>query len=119
MKCDDVFKLISDYIDRELKRDIEEIIEEHIRECERCFALMKTLEKTIFLSKSIYKRRRKVPKKVLEKVYYEVRIRYRKNETFPPIYSSNIMEKKKRKEVMKNGKAGKMGSFQRTLRYKR
>ena len=42
MKCEDVFQLLSEYIDRQLKKEIEEIIEEHIRECERCLALMKT-----------------------------------------------------------------------------
>ena len=78
MKCKDVFQLLSEYIDRQLKKEIEEIIEEHIRECERCLALMKTLEKTLSLSKKIYGRRHRVPKKVIEQVYYEVRIRYRK-----------------------------------------
>ena len=77
MKCEDIIKLLSDYIDREIEETMEKLIREHIEKCERCFSLLKTMEKTISLSREILKER-KVPKSVMKRVYFEVKIRYKK-----------------------------------------
>jgi len=77
MKCEDIIKLLSDYIDREIEETMEKLIREHIERCERCLSLLKTMEKTISLSREILKER-KVPKSVMKRVYFEVKIRYKK-----------------------------------------
>lgn len=77
MECEDIIKLLSDYIDGEIEDTMEEIIKEHIEECEKCLSLLRTMEKTIFLSRSILKEK-KVPKSVIKRVYFEVKIRYKK-----------------------------------------
>ncbi|MCM8766872.1 MAG: zf-HC2 domain-containing protein [Candidatus Omnitrophica bacterium] len=77
MDCREIIKLISDYIDRELEQVKREILEEHIKVCERCKTILNTTEKTIFLSKKIYKNK-KVPRKIEKILYYQIRIRYRK-----------------------------------------
>lgn len=77
MDCKEIIRLISDYIDREIEKTKREILKEHFRICEKCRAILNTTEKTIYLSRKIYKRKR-IPKKVEEKLYYQVRIRYKK-----------------------------------------
>lgn len=77
MKCEDIEKLISEYIDKEIESSIREIMAEHIKMCRRCFTLLETMEKTIALSRKVY-RKKKVPKSVTERIYYEVRIRFKK-----------------------------------------
>jgi len=77
MDCEELISLISGYMDDEVDDLIRDMVEEHIRMCERCAALLHTMEKTVCFSRETNKRR-KVPEKVIEKVYYEIRIRYRK-----------------------------------------
>jgi len=77
MKCEDIEKLISEFIDNEIEESLRKMMEEHLKECRRCLSLFETIEKTIALSRSIY-RKKKVPKDVSERVYYEVRIRFKK-----------------------------------------
>ncbi|MGC8976747.1 MAG: anti-sigma factor family protein [Candidatus Ratteibacteria bacterium] len=77
MDCREIIKLISDYIDREIEKTKREIFEEHIRICKRCEALLKSIENTILLSKSIYKKK-KIPKKIEKTLYYQIRIRCKK-----------------------------------------
>lgn len=76
-ECEEIFRMLSGYIDDAINTLMKEMIEEHIKECERCLSLLNTLEKTIAISRETH-RRRKVPKKVVNRVYYEIRIRYRK-----------------------------------------
>ncbi|MDD3726403.1 MAG: zf-HC2 domain-containing protein [Candidatus Ratteibacteria bacterium] len=75
--CEDIFRLLSGYIDNELDTLMREIVEEHIKECERCLSLLHTIEKTIAISRETH-RKKKVPKKVVNRVYYELRIRYKR-----------------------------------------
>jgi predicted anti-sigma-YlaC factor YlaD len=77
MDCREIMKYISDYIDRELEDALREVFEEHIRICRRCRMNLNSMEKTIFISKFIYKEE-KIPKKVEETLYYRVRMRYKK-----------------------------------------
>jgi anti-sigma factor RsiW len=59
MRCDDLRKLISEYIDGELERELRVEFEEHLSHCERCQIVITTTRRTI----SIYQRtsRRRVP----------------------------------------------------------
>lgn len=75
--CEDIFEMLSAYIDNEIDEMLREIMEEHIKECERCLSLLHTLEQTINFSRRIH-RRKKVPQDVVNRVYYEIRIRYRR-----------------------------------------
>ncbi|MCX8082953.1 MAG: zf-HC2 domain-containing protein [bacterium] len=75
--CEEILRLLSGYIDNEIDIFIREIMEEHIRECERCFSLLNTLEKTIAISRQTH-RKQKVPQKVVNRIYYEIRIRYKR-----------------------------------------
>jgi len=77
MKCREIIKLISDYIDREIEETLKEIFEEHIRICERCRYMLNSVEKTIFISRKIYKNK-KIPKKFEKKLFYQLKIRYKK-----------------------------------------
>lgn len=77
MNCREIIKLISDYIDREIEEAKKEILEEHIKICKKCESILNTTEKTIFLSRTIYKNK-KVPKKLEKTLYYQIRIRYKK-----------------------------------------
>lgn len=77
MNCREIIKLISDYIDREIEETMREIIEQHIKMCKKCESILNTVEKTIFLSRKLYKNK-KVPKRVEKKLYYQIRIRYKK-----------------------------------------
>ncbi|MCM8772687.1 MAG: zf-HC2 domain-containing protein [Candidatus Omnitrophica bacterium] len=77
MNCKKVIKLISDYIDKEIEETQREIVEEHLKICRRCLSILNTIEKTIFLSKTLYKRK-KVPKRIEKTLYYQIRIRYKK-----------------------------------------
>ncbi|MCM8785164.1 MAG: zf-HC2 domain-containing protein [Candidatus Omnitrophica bacterium] len=77
MNCRKIIKLISDYIDREIEEVKREMIEEHIKICKKCESILNTTEKTIKLSKVIYKNK-KVPKRLEKILYYQIRIRYKK-----------------------------------------
>ena len=79
MNCEEVLEILSEYIDGELEDDTEELVNQHIHECERCFALLHTIEKTISLSKEWYKEETyQPPKTIVRKIYYEIRIKYEK-----------------------------------------
>jgi hypothetical protein len=56
---------------------LREVFEEHIRICRKCRINLHSMEKTIFISKFLYKEE-KIPKKVKKKLYYRVRMRYKK-----------------------------------------
>ncbi|HOL22686.1 MAG TPA: zf-HC2 domain-containing protein [bacterium] len=75
--CEEIFRMLSGYIDDEIDTMMREVMEEHIRDCERCLSLLHTLEKTIAFSRETH-RRKKVPERVVKKVYYEIRIRYKR-----------------------------------------
>ncbi|MCM8762265.1 MAG: zf-HC2 domain-containing protein [Candidatus Omnitrophica bacterium] len=75
--CKDIYRMLSGYIDDEIDTMVREIMEEHIKECERCLSLLHTLEKTIVFSRETH-RRKKVPERFVKKVYYEIRIRYKR-----------------------------------------
>ncbi|MCM8803721.1 MAG: zf-HC2 domain-containing protein [Candidatus Omnitrophica bacterium] len=77
MDCKRIIKLISDYIDKEIEETEREIFEQHIRICKRCEAILESIEKTILLSKLLYKKK-KIPKKIEKALYYQIRIRYKK-----------------------------------------
>lgn len=79
MNCEEILKILSEYIDRELEDDTEERANQHLRECERCFALLHTIEKTISLSREWYEEKtRQLPKMAVRKIYYEIRIKYKR-----------------------------------------
>ena len=77
MDCEELIDLICGYMDDDIDELMRDMLEEHICECARCMALLHTLQKTVSYSREMH-RRRKVPEKVIEKVYYEIRIRYKK-----------------------------------------
>ncbi len=77
MDCKEIIKYISDYIDRELEESLKEIFEQHINICRKCRMHLNTIEKTLIISKSIYKEE-KIPKKVKKTLYYRIRMIYRK-----------------------------------------
>jgi predicted anti-sigma-YlaC factor YlaD len=77
MECEEIVRLLSEYLDRQLDKEIEQSMEEHFRECSRCLSLLHTVEKTLSISRAINPRRR-IPKKVERRIYYEIRIRYKK-----------------------------------------
>ncbi len=77
MDCEELINLISGYMDDDIDALMKEMLEEHLRICEKCSALLHTMEKTICFSRET-NRRRKVPEKVMKQVYYEIRIHYKK-----------------------------------------
>ena len=78
MKCEETLALLSEYIDGELPEEDELLILRHMRSCPRCRAVLRTLEKTIVLSRGWYGVEEEPPPEVVEHVYLEIRIRYRK-----------------------------------------
>ncbi len=77
MDCEELVSLISGYMDDDIDELMKNMLEEHLRTCEKCTALLHTMEKTVCFSRET-NRRRKVPEKLVRKVYYEIRIRYKK-----------------------------------------
>lgn len=75
--CEDILELLSGYIDDEIDSVMKQLLEQHFKKCEQCLSLLHSLEKTIALSKEAH-RRRTVPKKVVNRIYYEIRIRYKR-----------------------------------------
>ncbi|MCX7643193.1 MAG: zf-HC2 domain-containing protein [Armatimonadetes bacterium] len=51
MKCEDLLKALSDYIDGEIDPSICKEFEEHLRGCEPCKIVIDTVRKTILLYK--------------------------------------------------------------------
>lgn len=79
MDCFELFEILSEYLDRELDPVISEDLVRHIEICSKCFALYRTMEKTIKLSRDYYDKTNKpVPKKVSKNVFYHLEIHYRK-----------------------------------------
>jgi len=77
MKCREIIKYISDYIDRELEKTIKEVFENHIKICRKCRMNLNSIEKTLFILKSVYKEE-KIPGKVKKTLYYRIRMMYKK-----------------------------------------
>jgi len=79
MNCEKMLRILSEYIDGELEDTMEELANQHIHECERCLALLHTIDKTISLSREWYEEKTwQPPKIVVRKIYYEIRIKYEK-----------------------------------------
>jgi len=57
MKCEELVKYLSDYIDKELPVKVLEEAEQHIAHCDNCTAALKTLQNTIQLYKNTGKAR--------------------------------------------------------------
>ncbi|MCS7151806.1 MAG: zf-HC2 domain-containing protein [Endomicrobia bacterium] len=53
IKCKDVFELLSELYDDELEENYEDLIQQHINECENCLALLHTFERTLDLFHSL------------------------------------------------------------------
>ncbi|MFN3420388.1 MAG: anti-sigma factor family protein [Armatimonadota bacterium] len=51
MKCEELLKALSDYIDGEIDLSICEEFEEHLKDCEPCKIVVDTVRKTILLYK--------------------------------------------------------------------
>lgn len=51
MKCEDLLKALSDYIDGEIDPSICEEFEKHLKNCEPCKIVVDTVRKTILLYK--------------------------------------------------------------------
>lgn len=49
MKCEEIFRRLSEYIDHELDASVCDEIESHVQDCEPCIAFINTLRKTVEL----------------------------------------------------------------------
>ncbi len=78
MKCEDCLRCLCDYIDEQLDALTESCFLQHLEECPTCTALLHTVQKTIILSRSIWSRETPLPRKVIRKAYYQLRIHYRR-----------------------------------------
>jgi anti-sigma factor RsiW len=52
-RCDDLVGLLADYVEHQLPRAVHEDLEQHLAECPRCVAQLKTYESTLSLLRSI------------------------------------------------------------------
>jgi dimeric dUTPase (all-alpha-NTP-PPase superfamily) len=77
MNCREIMKHISDYIDKEMEETLKEVFEQHIRICKRCRINLDSIEKTLLISKFIYKEE-KIPKNVKKTLYYRIKMRYKR-----------------------------------------
>ncbi|MCM8764715.1 MAG: zf-HC2 domain-containing protein [Candidatus Omnitrophica bacterium] len=79
MKCEKYLELISLYIDRDLEQDLIDVLEEHLSLCRDCMVFFHTMEKTVALSRTYYKKKCcRVPKAVSTKIFYNLRLIYKK-----------------------------------------
>lgn len=53
IRCKDITDLLSELYDNELERDIEELMFDHIFECERCHTLFSTFERMLDMFHSL------------------------------------------------------------------
>ena len=53
MTCKEVRALLSDYIDRELNKEILRNIDDHIRDCSECSLQLKQLQKSLKILKEL------------------------------------------------------------------
>lgn len=49
MKCDDLIRSLSDYIDGDIQPEICAALEEHLKGCKNCQIVVDTMKKTIYL----------------------------------------------------------------------
>ena len=79
MKCEDLLKALSDYIDDEIDSSICEEFEKHLRDCEPCKIVVDTVRKTILLYKGteVYK----LPYELKERIHKLLREKWK--EKFP------------------------------------
>ena len=49
MKCDEMIRLLSEYIDQELDEELREEARCHLAECDNCRVVLDTTQKTILL----------------------------------------------------------------------
>jgi hypothetical protein len=52
MKCDDLIKYLSDYIDQKLDSELSEEVRQHLATCENCCIMLDSTRKTILLYKT-------------------------------------------------------------------
>ena len=76
VECKEIYELLSDLIDRELERSLEDEILEHLTHCECCSPFIHTLTKTVSLCRSIEVE--EVPEEVDEEFWQVIRIEIRK-----------------------------------------
>jgi len=80
VKCEKYLELISLYLDGELDQVLLDDIEEHLSLCQECMAFFNTMEKTLSLSRTYYRKKIcRVPKNVSTRMFYQLRIIYRKD----------------------------------------
>lgn len=79
MKCEDLLRALSDYIDGEIDPSICEEFEEHLKDCEPCKIVVDTVRKTILLYKGseVYE----LPYELKERIHRLLRERWK--EKFP------------------------------------
>lgn len=79
MKCEELLKALSDYIDGEIDPGICEEFEKHLKDCEPCKIVVDTVRKTVLLYKGteVYE----LPYKLKEKIHDLLRIKWK--EKFP------------------------------------
>lgn len=53
MTCDEIRALLSDYIDRELNKEILRDIDDHIRDCNACSLQLEQLQKSLKILKGL------------------------------------------------------------------
>lgn len=53
MKCDELIKYLSDYIEQKLDTDLSEEVRNHLATCENCCIVLDSTRKTILLYKSV------------------------------------------------------------------
>jgi len=56
MKCEDVVRLLSEYLDQELDAELSSELRQHVRSCQNCQVVLDSTEKTILLYKGMEKR---------------------------------------------------------------
>lgn len=56
MKCDELLKYLSDYIDRDLDEELTVDAQEHLASCHNCRVMLDTTQQTIFLFREQGKR---------------------------------------------------------------
>ncbi len=79
MKCEELLKALSDYIDGEIDPSICEEFEKHLKDCEPCKIVIDTVRKTVLLYKGteVYE----LPYELKEKIHDLLRRKWK--EKFP------------------------------------
>ncbi len=79
MKCEELLKAISDYIDGDIDPSICEELEKHLKDCEPCQIVIDTVRKTILLFKGTEPY--ELPYEIKERLHNLLREKWR--EKFP------------------------------------